>query len=102
MPLRLCVLLLLRIEVAEAPGGLEYPVMIRATPSAHAQMNGRPGETLARISTAELDLNVLVHDRSTGIAARVAWFGPQKVVELVRGRSCRLLLLVAERVPSGG
>jgi hypothetical protein len=54
--------------------------MICATPRADTQMDRHPGETLARILTAELDLNVLVHDRSAGVAACITFPGMQKLI----------------------
>jgi hypothetical protein len=66
---------LLRIGVAEASSGLEYPVVIGATAGAYAYVDRRPREALARIVTSQLDLDVLVHDRTAGIAAGIAMLG---------------------------
>ena len=57
---------------------------IRATAWAHAQVNRRPGEAPARILTAQLDLDVLIHDRNAGIAARVALLSAEHLVERVK------------------
>jgi len=76
-----CLTALLRIEVAETPRRLEHPVVVGAAPRAHAQVDCRTREALARIFTAQLDLDVLVHDRNPGIAAGITFLGAQQLVE---------------------
>lgn len=71
---------LVRTDVAESTRGREYAVVIGAAAWAHAQVDGRPGEALARVLAAQLDLDVLVHDRNAGVAARIAVLGPQHLV----------------------
>src|SRR5215217_5058262 len=82
----------LRIEIAEPPGGLEHPVVVGAAARADAEMDRRAREPLAGVLAAQLDLDVLVHDRHAAVAARVALLGSKELVELVRVHRAPLLV----------
>src|SRR5919198_4665029 len=72
---------LVRVEIAEAPGRLEHPVVVGAAARAGAKVDRGAREALAGVIAAQLDLDVLVHDRDAGIAARVAVLRAQQLVE---------------------
>src|SRR5919197_5276721 len=75
---------LLRVEIAEAPGRLEHPVVVGAAARADAKVDRGAREALAGVLAAQLQLDVLVHDRDAGVAARITLLGAQQLVELVQ------------------
>src|SRR4051794_40911129 len=75
---------LVRVDVAEAAGRLEHPVVVGTAARADSQVDGGTREARAGVLAAQLDLDVLVHDGDAGVAARVALLGAQQLVELVQ------------------
>jgi hypothetical protein len=55
--------------------------VVGAAAGADAQVDRRAGEAGAGVLAAELDLDVLVHDRQTSVAAGAAVLGAKQFVE---------------------
>jgi hypothetical protein len=74
----------LAVDVCEAPGYLEHPVVVCAAAGADAEVDRRTREALGWILAAQLELDVLVHDRDPGVAARIAILGAQELVQSLK------------------